>query len=82
MPRRCLDAVVPGIRRCGSLIALLRVALVGLVASDDASGDRTYFAVACHMASETTNHSTLDASFRFGGRRRESYAEKGGTKDQ
>jgi hypothetical protein len=52
------------------------------VAADDASGNRTYFAVACHMASETPNDSAFDASFRFRGHWRKSNADKGGTQDQ
>jgi hypothetical protein len=77
-----LNMIVPvGGRRC-FLITLLRILLVGLVASDDAPGNRADFAVARHMAREAPNNGALNASLRLGRSGSESDSENGGTNNQ
>src|SRR5712671_1531407 len=60
-----LDAIVLRRRRC-LLAGLLRVLLVGFVATDNASCYNADLAVSCHMARDAGNDGALDASLRFG----------------
>jgi hypothetical protein len=60
----------------------LRILLVGLVAADDAPGNRADFAMPRHMAREAPNDGAFDASLCLGGSGSKGNAEHGGTKDQ
>jgi len=60
---RCcgLEAIVPRARRL-FLIGLLRVAFVGLVPADDASGNGAHLSMPRHVARHTSDDSALDTS--------------------
>jgi hypothetical protein len=81
-PDAGLDAIVPSSGRRCLLITLLRILLVGLVASDHAPGDCADFAVPCHMAGNAPNDGALDASFCLSGSGGKGDAENRGAKDQ